>query len=546
MKKFILKVKKATKDFFTNKSAFSLVELIVVIAIMAVMAAVLAPALLGYVEKSRAQKDDSATSEIVQSVQLALADFDVYDELLEHSVYDNAACYIDTDNESAHAANKVILKSAYGTHQEQYMFSDDARLLDEVDYWVAGNMRGLTITFSPDKRSKGDTYNLKDGIINKFVGRKTGYLHENPELYNRIRSVIGDTLETTSQTYRNSDYTLFIQLGTTGGAEAVAQDAIKVWGQFSGTNLHQNPNSFKFASGRIVGEDGKNDSAKNNFNNQYSDKIEFNEDNYRNPTNIIPFGGVFKDSTGDVFEAGDPFPPIGSTDVFEYGDYIYTSYGDYWAVVVKDKTKESYEDMLSTIGGEPVTALWNTFANCTNLKVAPKLSERARALGGTFTNCTSLVTPPSIPSAVTSMGHTFDTCTALTTPANIPEGVTNIEYLYYNCRSLQSTSAIPSTVTNMYRTFQGCTSLTIAPKLDHITGDLYLNAAFQGCSALTNAPKLPENTTNATSTFIYCQKLTNDILLPCHLKSLNITYGQCSADIQYYHTSTCDGSCGVN
>ena len=33
MKKFVSKVKKATKDFFTNKSAFSLVELIVVIAI---------------------------------------------------------------------------------------------------------------------------------------------------------------------------------------------------------------------------------------------------------------------------------------------------------------------------------------------------------------------------------------------------------------------------------------------------------------------------------------------------------------------------------
>ena len=64
----------------TNENkGFSLVELIVVIAIMAVMAAVLAPSLLGYVERSRAQKDDSAMGELTNSIKLALADQDVFD-----------------------------------------------------------------------------------------------------------------------------------------------------------------------------------------------------------------------------------------------------------------------------------------------------------------------------------------------------------------------------------------------------------------------------------------------------------------------------------
>jgi prepilin-type N-terminal cleavage/methylation domain-containing protein len=231
MKKFISKVKKSYHKFMTGKSAFSLVELIVVIAIMAVMAAVLAPALLGYVEKSRMQKDSSAMDEIVNTVQLALADQNVYDEVLEHSVYDNVSCYIDTASEGDHADHKVTLKDAHGEYKEQYMFDDEARLLDETVYYAAGNMRGMTITFSPS--DSGDTYDLKNGVINKFVGRKTGYLYENPELYNRVRSTIGDTLETTSQTYRNSDYTLFIRVGSTGGAEAQAQDAISVWGQYS-------------------------------------------------------------------------------------------------------------------------------------------------------------------------------------------------------------------------------------------------------------------------------------------------------------------------
>ena len=61
-----------------NNKGFSLVELIVVIAIMAVLMAVLAPAMLRYVEKSRIQKDASAVSEAANAAELALADEDIY------------------------------------------------------------------------------------------------------------------------------------------------------------------------------------------------------------------------------------------------------------------------------------------------------------------------------------------------------------------------------------------------------------------------------------------------------------------------------------
>ena len=50
-------------------------------------------------------------------------------------------------------------------------------------------------------------------------------------------AVIGDKVELTSQTYRNSNYTVFIRIGSTGGNQASAQDAIKVYGQWNGTNL---------------------------------------------------------------------------------------------------------------------------------------------------------------------------------------------------------------------------------------------------------------------------------------------------------------------
>lgn len=259
----------------TGKSGFSLVELIVVIAIMAVMAAVLAPALLGYVEKSRMQKDDSAMDEVVNAVQLSLADQSIYDEVLEHSVWDNVSCYIDKKDESQFADCKVQLKAANGDKKEQYMFGDEARLLDETVYYAAGNMRGLTITFSPSE--SGDTYDFANGILNKFVGRKTGLLSENPELYNRLRSVIGDKLDTTSQTYRNSDYTIFIRVGSTGGAEAVMQDAIQVWGQFNGTNLAEKDHKYELSSGRVVGAAGANDITNNQKQNEINNDEVFSE-----------------------------------------------------------------------------------------------------------------------------------------------------------------------------------------------------------------------------------------------------------------------------
>lgn len=256
MKKFISKVKKATKDFFTNKSAFSLVELIVVIAIMAVMAAVLAPALLGYVERSRAQKDDSAFSEVVNSVQLSLADQNVYDELLPYTVKGNFSCYCDGDTSTNTDANKIITKSP-----DYWLFNDETRKLDETAYFPAGSMRGATVTFKPNGEAE---YILKAGIVNQIGDESTkkgtnggAVLEDCPELYNRLRSTVGDTIKVSSQTYRNSTYTIFISMGTTGGNQADKQDAIQVYGQYNGTNL---PEVMTATGSGSQNQDSNNDS----------------------------------------------------------------------------------------------------------------------------------------------------------------------------------------------------------------------------------------------------------------------------------------------
>ena len=265
-----------------ENKGFSLVELIVVIAIMAVMTSVLAPALLQYVERSRAQKDDSAMGEVTNAIMLALSDQDIYDEVLFYACTNNYSCYVDT--QSPDSSMKVQVKGAAGDEKEIYEYNDDARRADEIEYWVNGKMRGVTITFQPAKDTNASQYTLSEAIINKFIrtgdaitnddnGGKinaattklptsalsgqayyktggptyatygtlstmcAGSNTTNHYLYNRVRSVIGDRVELTSQTYRNSEYTVFIRIGSTGGNQADAQDAIKVYGQWNGTNL---------------------------------------------------------------------------------------------------------------------------------------------------------------------------------------------------------------------------------------------------------------------------------------------------------------------
>lgn len=232
-----------------ENKGFSLVELIVVIAIMAVLVAVLAPSLLQYVERSRAQKDDSAMGEVANAVMLALADQDVYDEVLCYTCKNNYSSYIDGVN----AGNKVLTKN--GTIKEFY-FDDDARLADETAYKLDGNMRGMTITFFPDSDTNASVFTLEEAVINagKNASNGSDYINGLPTtgtftlggmssdghhyLYNRVRATVGDKITLTSQTYRNSNYTVFVRMGSTGGNQADAQDAIQVYGQWSGTNLN--------------------------------------------------------------------------------------------------------------------------------------------------------------------------------------------------------------------------------------------------------------------------------------------------------------------
>lgn len=264
-------------EILTNENkGFSLVELIVVIAIMAVMTSVLAPSLLGYVEQSRMAKDNSAMGEVTNAIKLALADQDVYDECLKYNVPQNYSCYADSTITAFDASQAIEDKNrgsgVVGTAEkdDDWHYVDDTRLEDEKAYHPDGNMRGMTITFTANTASDEAMFKLREARINEMqklewqcadpleANKKTGIEDKHKttlekmtvkggtavdgdkkagKLYNKLRAVIGDNITLSSQTYRNSEYTVFIRMGSMGGNDAAAQDAVAVYGQWSGTNL---------------------------------------------------------------------------------------------------------------------------------------------------------------------------------------------------------------------------------------------------------------------------------------------------------------------
>ena len=232
-------VKKFFKNIKAKCKGFSLMELVVTIAIMAVLAAVLAPALIHYVEDSRAAKDDHAMSEVVNAVKVAIAYDDVYDEIIDDITWKNS-CYVDSDSPKNEHKELLFVDDNEELYQS-YMYTDEERILDETPYKFHGRMYGATVTFKPNN---DHVIEIKDGVYSgEGTDRKISEMNEDNVLYTKIKQVIGNKIELTSATYKNSQYTIFICFGVEAEKSQgeykveLSDEPMVIYGQWNGTNL---------------------------------------------------------------------------------------------------------------------------------------------------------------------------------------------------------------------------------------------------------------------------------------------------------------------
>lgn len=118
-----------------NNKGFSLVELIVVIAIMAVLIGVLAPTLLGNIEKSKLSKDKQAIDELYQAWTNTLGDPKYEPPYNQHFTYTCSADGTITINDTTAVPANSIKSSDDGTDKTT-VFTGEL-----VDYIGSGTIK---------------------------------------------------------------------------------------------------------------------------------------------------------------------------------------------------------------------------------------------------------------------------------------------------------------------------------------------------------------------------------------------------------------------
>ena len=220
--------------------------------------------------------------------------------------------------------------------------------------------------------------------------------------------------------------------------------------------------------------------------------------------------------TDTTLEAGTEIPAPKEGDKYKTIDYVYTygfKIGDKkiseWNVRAKDKTKESYDEILYSIAGNKLLYMYRTFENCENLIESPTIPSGITTLYWTYFKCINMTTAPTIPNNVTDMYGTFSNCKKLAETPVIPNGVTRMYRTFCACESLTTAPVIPDSVTNMEETFYACTNLVNAPVIpENVTN---MHATFDDCTSLTAAPVIPKSVTNMKATFSSCTGLTGAI-----------------------------------
>lgn len=316
----------------------------------------------------------------------------------------------------------------------------------------------------------------------------------------------------------------------------------------------------------------------------------------------VPDGGKYTAADGTVYNPGDEMPEVVTTgDKYTYEDYeyAYNMYSDGqrrwtanesqngWGVDTWNDNKTSYSDVLNTINGKPITSLYRTYMQCSQLVTAPRIPSTVTNMEKAFYGCSKLTTAPNMSKIehVDNMKEAFITCKSLKTVTTFPKsvlsarsafsgctsledvsqitvsgtnvdassmfrgctslkdsgmptmasGVTNMSCTFSGCSSLVDLSnfCIPDTATNMYEAFKGCTSLKKVPNFANASSVTSLQATFENCTSLADASDfvVPAKVGTLYNTFMGCTALTDSGLsaIPNTVKELHQTFYNCTS-----------------
>ena len=559
------------KIFKKNRLGFTFVEVVVAIVVMAVMTAVLAPTLIRYMEESRIASDLQMGQSLVRSVNNALSDPLVFDEVYHYSVSNNYLTYSDSS----------------GTYASQ---------VQDEEYWAPdGQGWATTITFNPALSGESE-YILTEVIINDMTYNNGSvvspvrvlencdayisscYLHQmttddttvSARLYSALKKDFDNRIVLSSKTYSQSSFTVFVKF------EIINDEiSLECYGGFNGTNLDPsckaalgtgtteivetpegpqgNGNQsgttdavFDFsalAGGGVSSTSGNSTGAIQNIKpastNAVMDKNKFlafcqSIPNKAQIQNIKFVAAGTREDVTDVSVNNDGsvvawvegmdvcvsakennakfFAPVDASNLFNV---------DYTGLPNLINISTVYADMSKT---KSVSAMFKGNTSIVSIDMTGQLLSDCEDMSYLFSGCGNLKTlrmPDARTNKVTNMSGVFEDCQRLT---NFPyyswntSNVTNMSSMFKGCSRLKELTVSRLNVTKVQdfgHMFEGCSrlkSLDLSAWGVQIDNGRIFTAMFKDCLQLTainfNQWEISGEVTNLGQMFASCKSLT--------------------------------------